>query len=194
MIRSLAIALLLAAGPACGNDKAGSGTGPQTPPPPGADAAAPGMPEGVRGVIYDDGKPRDLGAMKLDIHATSCREPDLAGVDIHVDAVRDTDPQLSIGGKAGLEVGVTYHPRTAADPGADSPVQIAAYASDDPNRGSEFTLPVTAWVRFDKLAPGGPVEVSFEADFGKRGKAQGHIVVPTTEPTTCRIPAPPSPP
>jgi hypothetical protein len=162
-------------------------------------------PPGIKGQLLYEGKAYALDR-PLDIVAIRCREPDQTSIDVQIRIPASDSPYkdiplkiLGIGGDpTKLALGERFVPQTFADrynPDLKREGQARALGwLSAAGQIGQAGLPEKAWVRFDRLSRMGPVDVSFDLDFGALGRAQGRVVVAETREETCVIPAPPPPP
>ena len=167
------------------------------------DAGAPPAPVGVKGSLTYQGTAYALERPLL-IEANHCHEADIGAASVSISLPAADSPYKTLplklveisGDASKLKLGDKLEPQTADrsfQPGQDDRARVLAWISDA-GRGGEATLPKQAWVRFDALSKTGPIDVSFDLDFGDLGHAAGRIVLPSSAETVCKSPAPPPPP
>jgi hypothetical protein len=167
--------------------------------------AATTRPPGIEGQLLYEGKAYALDRT-LDIEAIHCREPDQTSIDVQIRIPAADSPYKGIplkllgisGDPTKLKLGEKFVPQTLVDrynpdPRRDGQARVLGWLSAAGQIG-QAGLPERAWVRFDELSRMGPVDVSFDLDFGALGRAAGRVVVARTREETCVIPAPPPPP
>jgi len=158
-------------------------------------------PVGVLGTLTREGKLLELVSAPIVMKGTRCREASETGLSLGLWLpaaasqfnVDDQVVALSLDPAAGISLDeelVVQLDGQSFDPALHGKARVLAWISEA-GRGASAHLPVKASLKAHALSPAGPVDVSFDLDFGALGAVRGRARVETLEETTCIIPAPP---
>lgn len=161
-------------------------------------------PVGVLGTLTREGKRLELASAPIVMKGTRCREASETGLSLGLWLpaaasqfnVDDQVLALSLDPATGISLGeelVLQLEGQSFDPALHRKARVLAWISED-GRAASAHLPVKASLKAHALSPAGPIDVSFDLDFGALGAVRGRARVETLEETTCIIPAPPPPP
>lgn len=170
----------------------------QSPTPGPAAAQSPTVSANFSGWLNRAGHRFNVGPPTVVVKGTHCHEPQEPFVTITFYRAPDkpdgglTDPVLSIGADlTRVRLAIPLLPETALDreTGAheNPPARIMAWASPV-MRGASATLPQMATVTYHALSRTGPVDVSFDADFGGMGHVKGRVALDHTDEIVCVSP------
>lgn len=161
-------------------------------------------PVGVLGTLTREGKVLDLATAPIIMKGKRCREASETGLSLGLWLpaaasqfnVDDQVVALSLDPAAGISLDeelVMQLEGQSFDPALHRKARVLAWISED-GRAASAHLPVKASLKAHALAPAGPIDLTFELDFGALGAVRGRARASTLEETTCVIPAPPPPP